>query len=151
MTSRVRAIIGVAIMSILLVLYFVFVGVRAFALLASGAVIPIVMGVCLLLLPLLGAWALGRELLFGYQATQLVDRLAAAGKMPLTELPSELEGVALREAADARFADYREAVTQNAESWQAWLRLGLVYDACADRKRARSAIRRAIVLARKHD
>ena len=32
--------------------------------------------------------------------------------------------------------------------WRAWLRLGLVYDASGDRRRARAAVRRAIALAR---
>ena len=69
MTARTRAIVGVAIMSALLALYFVFAGVRAFALLASGTPVAVAMGAALLVLPLLGAWALARELLFGLRST----------------------------------------------------------------------------------
>ena len=45
-------------MSALLVLYFGFAGVRAASLLASGTPIAIAMGVALLVLPLIGVWAL---------------------------------------------------------------------------------------------
>ena len=37
---------------------------------------------------------------------------------------------------------------EHLDSWRAWLRLGLAYDASADRKRARWATREAIKLSR---
>ena len=69
-------------MSLLLVLYFGFAGMRAIALLQSGTVIAVAMGVALLVLPLIGVWALLRELLFGLRATALVDRLDGGGPLP---------------------------------------------------------------------
>nr|WP_241156257.1 hypothetical protein [Leucobacter chromiireducens] len=146
MNARTRAIIGVAIMSVLLVLYFVFAGVRAIGLLASGTLIPILMGVAMLVLPLLGVWALARELLFGRQATRLADRLEAAGLMPEEPVATRPSGRPERADADAAFPRYRAEVEANPESWESWMRLGIVYDACGDRKRARGAIREAISL-----
>lgn len=148
MSARMRAIVGVAIMSVLLVLYFVFVGIRAFALLASGDVVAIVMGVAMLVLPLLGAWALAREIMFGSQATRLADALEAEGLMPDEPVATHPSGRPVREDADAAFPRYRAETEANPASWQAWMRLGIVYDACGDRKRARSAIRQAISLNR---
>lgn len=144
MSARARAVLGVAVMSALLVLYFVFVGIRAVALLSSGGVIPTVMGVALIVLPLIGVWALGRELLFGRQATALADRLEAEGRMPDEPVATHPSGRPVREDADAAFPRYRDEVEADPESWQAWMRLGIVYDACGDRKRARAAIREAI-------
>jgi len=46
------------------------------------------------------------------------------------------------------FPEFAAALQANPESWQAWLRLGLAYDACGDRRRARWAVRRAIALAK---
>lgn len=144
MSARVRAIIGVAIMSALLVLYFVFAGIRAVGLLRSGDLIPVVMGVAMLVLPLLGAWALLRELMFGRQATRLADRLEAEGLMPDEPVSTLPSGRPDRADADAAFPRYRAETEAAPERWQSWMRLGIVYDACGDRKRARAAIREAI-------
>lgn len=145
MSPRLRAIIGVALMSVLLVLYFVFTGVRAVALLASGSVVPVLMGLGMLILPLIGAWALWRELRFGRQATQLVDQLETEGVLP-EELAAAREANVRpdRGELDAAFERYRADAEAAPDRWQAWARLGLMYDACGDRKRARAAIRQAI-------
>lgn len=139
---------GVAIMAALLVLYFVFAGVRAVALLASGTPIAIAMGVALIVLPLIGAWALWRELAFGWRSTALVDRLEAEGALPDDLGAAGPSGRADRDAADRAFPRYRAEAEADPESWRAWARLGIVYDACGDRRRARAAIRTAIARSR---
>lgn len=149
MNARAKAITGVVIISALLVLYFVFAGVRAVALLASGTPVAVVMGVALIVLPLIGVWALGRELLFGLRSTSLVDRLAAEDLLPDDLGEATATGRADREAADAVFDRYREAAEAAPEDWRVWARLGIVYDACGDRRRGRAAMREAI--SRKRD
>ncbi|MGO3148094.1 MAG: hypothetical protein ACTIJ6_10500 [Leucobacter sp.] len=148
MSARTRALIGVCIMSALLVLYFVFAGVRAVALLQSGSAIAITMGVALIALPLLGMWALLREIAFGYRATQLTDQLAAEELLPEELVSETASGRPVRDEADAAFPRYRDAAEADSESWRAWMRLGIMYDAAGDRKRARGAIRQAILLNR---
>ena len=148
MSVRTRALIGVAIMSALLVLYFVFAGVRAVALLTTGTPIAVAMGVALLVLPLIGAWALGRELLFGLRSTALVDQLKAEDLLPDDLGEAGPTGKPDRATADAAFDRYREAAEADPEGWRSWARLGIVYDACGDRTRARAAIRTAISLER---
>ncbi|QIM18821.1 hypothetical protein G7066_09865 [Leucobacter coleopterorum] len=148
MGARSRAILGVVTISVLLVLYFGFVGIRAMALLASGQAIPIVMGVAMLILPIIGVWALLREIMFGRQATRLADRLEQAGLMPDERVDVSPTGRPDREQADAAFPRYQAEAEADPGSWQAWMRLGIVYDACGDRKRARGAIRQAISLER---
>ena len=147
-SSRTRAIIGVVIMAVLLVLYFVFAGVRAGALLASGTPLAVAMGAALLILPLIGAWALGREILFGLRSTSLVDRLDREHLLPDDLGPAGPTGRPDRATADAVFDHYRQEAEAAPESWRSWMRLGIVYDACGDRPRARKSIRTAIRLER---
>lgn len=148
MNARTRSILGVATMSVLLVLYFVFAGIRAVALLASREPIPVIMGAAMLILPLLGVWALVRELQFGRRATRLADRLEAEGRMPEEPVATHPSGRPVREDADAAFPRYRDEAEAHPEAWQSWMRLGIVYDACGDRRRARAAIRQAIACER---
>lgn len=145
MSARSRAIAGVVIMSVLLVLYFVFAGVRAVALLVSGTPLAVAMGVALIVLPLIGVWALGRELMFGVRSTALVDELEAEDRLPDDLGERTATGRADRAAADAVFTRYREEAEASPEDWRSWARLGIVYDACGDRSRARAAMREAIV------
>jgi hypothetical protein len=140
--------IGVAVMAVLLALYFVLAGQRAIVLLGSGVGIGIVMGVALLVLPLVGVWAISRELLFGFRTQKLVGILDAEGGLPVDDLPKLASGRPVRAAADEQFPRYRAEVDADPESWRAWFRLGLAYDASGDRRRARQAIRTAISLQR---
>jgi hypothetical protein len=140
--------LGAGLMAFLLVLYLALAGQRAILFISSGQPIAIAIGVALLVLPILGLWALVRELMFGVRSQQLADRLAAAGELPLDDVPLRASGRPDRAAADERFPIYKEAVERAPEDWGAWFRLGLAYDACGDRKRARQAVRRAIGLAR---
>ncbi len=138
--------IGVAIIAILLVLYFVFAGIRAVALLSSGTPIAVAMGLAYVILPLIGAWALVREILFGYHSTALVDRLDAEDGLPDDLGEAGPRGKADRATADAAFDRYRVEAEAEPDNWRSWLRLGIVYDACGDRRRARGAIREAITV-----
>ncbi len=140
--------IGVAVMVVLLALYFVLLGQRAFVLLGSGVGVGIAMGVALLVFPIVGAWAISRELLFGLRTQRLVDILHAEGGLPVDDLPKLASGRPVRAAADEQFPRYRAEVDAEPESWRAWFRLGLAYDASGDRRRARKAIRTAIALQR---
>lgn len=138
----------VAIIAILLVLYIVLVGYRAVVLLATGEPIGIAMGAALIILPILGVWALWREVAFGIGAERLGVRLEAEGGLPPEQIETRESGRPLRDAADALFPAYRDAAEAAPEDWRSWYRLGLVYDGAGDRRRARAAIRQAIRLAR---
>ncbi|MEB0307510.1 tetratricopeptide repeat protein, partial [Cryobacterium sp. 10I1] len=85
---------------------------------------------------------------FGSRSARLVRLLEASGELPVETLPIRASGRPVRDAADADFPQYRDAVDAAPEDWKAWFRLGLAYDAAGDRKRARGAIRTAITLER---
>ncbi|MEB0200342.1 tetratricopeptide repeat protein [Cryobacterium sp. 5I3] len=140
--------IGAGMMAILLAFYLVLVGWRAVLFLQSGAPVGIAIGVALLVLPLIGIWALVLEVTFGSRSARLVRLLEASGELPVETLPIRASGRPVRDAADAYFPQYRDAVDAAPEDWKAWFRLGLAYDAAGDRKRARGAIRTAITLER---
>ena len=134
-------------MSVLLVLYLALVGLRAIAFIGTGVPIAVVMGVALLVLPLIGALLLVRELRFVLRANALVRDLGAEGGLPVDDLPRSPSGRPDRAAADAEFERYRAEAEAAPADWRSWLRLGLAYDASGDRRRAREAMRRAITLA----
>ncbi len=140
--------VGVAVIVVLLAVYLMLVGQRAWLLIASGAPVGVVMGVALVVLPLLAAWALWRELFFGFGSSRLAKRLEAEGAVPTEEVGVRPSGRAVREDADALFPAYRADVEAHGDDWRAWFRLGLAYDGAGDRRRARAAVRQAIALER---
>ncbi len=140
--------IGVIAISIALALYIVLAGQRAVLFLLSGEPVGILIGAALIVLPLIAAWALYRELRFGVEAARLGRALEAEDALPDEELAARPSGRVLREEADAVFPRYREAVEAAPEDWRAWYRLGLAYDGSGDRRRARAAVRTAIRLER---
>jgi len=144
MRNRLAAVF----MALLLLVYLVLVAQRAVLLMASGDGVGIAMGVALIVLPFIAAWAIGRELLFGARTEKLVRLMAAEGTLPVDDLPHRASGRPLRDAADADFPQYKAEVEAAPESWRAWFRLGLAYDASGDRRRARAALRQAIELYR---
>jgi tetratricopeptide (TPR) repeat protein len=138
---------GVVLMAALLALYLVLVGWRAVQFIGTGEAAAVGIGVALLVLPLIAAWALWREIAFGVRSQALVRRLEAEGALDLG-IPLLPSGRPERSAADAAFPAFQAAAEADPESWRAWLRLGLAYDAAGDRRRARGAVRRAITLER---
>lgn len=138
----------VILMAILLLFYLALVGWRAVLFVLSGEPVGIVIGVALIILPVIGAWALTREVLFGLRSERLVRRLGDEDELPEDHLPTRPSGRPLRAAADAEFPRFRAEVDAAPEDWRAWFRLGLAYDASGDRRRARGAIRTAISLER---
>ena len=139
--------VGAVVMAVLLALYLALVGWRAVQFVQTGEPVAVVIGLGLIVLPVLAAWGLWRELQFGIRSQRLVEQLGAEGALDLG-LPLRPSGRADRAAADAAFPGFREAVESEPDSWRAWLRLGLAYDAAGDRRRARKAVRTAIELER---
>ena len=135
-------------MVVLLAIYLAFIVQYAIVLLGIDEPIAKGMGLALIVLPLVGAWALAAELLFAFRAERLLRVLREEGGLPDDDLPRLPSGRIDPDAADVVFPRYQAEAEAQPESWRAWLRLGLAYDASADRKRARWAMREAIRLER---
>ena len=142
MTGRRWAVLMAAVLAV----YLMFVAWRGVDFIAAGGVVPRLLGVAVLVLPLIGLWAMVRELRFGRRTQQLGAELAARGELPVDDLPRRPSGRPERAAADAHFAEVRTRVEAEPDSWERWFELATAYDAAGDRKRARSAMRQAIAL-----
>ena len=134
-------------MAALLALYVVLAGDRAVRFIATGEPLGIAVGVALIVMFLVGAWALVREVVFGMQLERAVADLEAEGGMP-APLPRTPSGGADKGVAERAFPVAKADVEANEESWQSWLRLSMAYDAARDRRRARHAARTALGLRR---
>lgn len=139
---------GVLLMTVLLVVYIVLVGQRAVAFLSTGIPVGIGIGVALIVIAVVGALLLVLELRFGLRITRLGTRLEREGGAPDDVVDVRPSGRPARAAADELFPEYRAAVEAAPDDWRVWYRLGVVYDAAGDRKRARAAMRTALTHAR---
>ncbi|SCX13445.1 hypothetical protein [Candidatus Aquiluna sp. UB-MaderosW2red] len=139
--------IWVLIMSLLTAAYMILLGSRGVVLIADPNWIAKAMGLLILVFPILGIWSLYMELRFGLAAQALVLRARKAG---VPELMVELRpsGKAVKQSALIAFEGAKSIAEADPENWESWVRLSEGYDASGDRKRARSAMRHAILLAK---
>jgi hypothetical protein len=126
--------------------YLLFTVARSWVLIASGDPVPMLLGISVIAIPMIGAWVLWRELAFGMRTQVLGRELGVQGGLPVDDLPRTPSGRIEKAAADERFAEYEQQVQAAPEDWRAWYRLAIGYDDARDRKRARAAMRRAIEL-----
>ncbi|MDQ0647993.1 hypothetical protein QFZ53_002189 [Microbacterium natoriense] len=140
--------IGVALMGAALVVYLAVAVWLAVMFLVVGTPVSIGMGVALVVLAPLGAWALIREMQFGFGADRLGRVLDSEGGMPPVETDLTPSGRIARADADPLVERYTAAADAAPEDWRARYRLGVVQDAAGRRKDARASIREAIRLER---
>jgi cytochrome c-type biogenesis protein CcmH/NrfG len=142
---RVQLLIG--FMCAAMVGYFILLGRAAVVMIASGRPVAIGLGVAVLILPIIGLWALIATLRAGF-AHQRLARLAAEDGMELdvSELPRRASGRIEREAADRLFDTVRTELDNDPDNWVRWYRLARAYDYAGDRSRARETMRKALSL-----
>jgi hypothetical protein len=142
---KVRLTVGVLIAA--LAIYFVLLTGRAVALLQTGELVGILLGVGVLILPLLGVWLVYSNLRFGWETEKMARELDADGLLPdVSHLPRRPSGRVDRDAADEWFEQRRAEVEAAPEDWRMWFRLAYAYDIAGDRGRARETMRKAIEL-----
>jgi tetratricopeptide (TPR) repeat protein len=130
-------------MTALAVIYVVLLGQKAVLLILDDNWVAKAMGLALLVLPIVAAWAILTEVKFGIDA----ERLAKTNSLPELQLELRPSGRATKESAQVEFDRIKALVSQDLENWELWFRLGECYDASGDRKLARKSIRKAIKLA----
>ena len=133
-------------MSALVLMYLVLVADRSFALVGSGELVGIAIGLLMLFLPAVAFWGIFMELRFGLRIEKLGEQLKKENAWP--QFPFELRpsGRPTKESAQEVFEQFRLDVEADQNNWKAWFSLGLAYDAAGDRARARKAMRQAIIL-----
>lgn len=142
--NKNRTKIWVGAVTLLLVFYLVVSLQRSVLLLTDAEPVAKAIGAAYLVLPVIGAWALIRELLFGARTEQMARVLEAEGGLPEDNLPRTPAGRIVRAAADQEFEKYRAEAEAAPDDWRSWFRLSCAYDAAGDRKRARSSMRDAV-------
>jgi len=141
--------IGVALMGAALLVYLAVAVWLAVMFFAVGTAVSIGMGIALIVLAPIGAWALVREMQFGFAADRLGRELDAEGGMPEAETELTPRGRIARADADPMIERYAADADAAPQDWRARYRLGVVQDAAGRRKDARASIREAIRLARR--
>ncbi|WP_255770442.1 hypothetical protein [Pseudarthrobacter sulfonivorans] len=138
-----RTKIWVGAVTLLLVFYLVVSFQRSILLLTDNNLAAKAIGAAYLVLPIVGAWALIRELMFGARTEKMARILEAEGGLPVDDLPRTPAGRIIRAAADQEFEKYKAEAEAAPEDWRSWFRLSCAYDAAGDRKRARASMRDA--------
>ena len=150
--SRARAgrtsIVAAVALTAVLGLYVWAVASRAFALVATRVPVGVALGGGVLMLPVLGIWAVVREWRLAVDVHRMADELAAAGALDADDLPRSPGGRIDRVAAVVAFQVARDEVEASADDWGSWYRLAFAYDAAGDRRRARESLRTASKLPR---
>jgi cytochrome c-type biogenesis protein CcmH/NrfG len=140
---KAKLVVGVLVVAF--GFYAVTIGWRGVLLMADGRPAAVALGIGVVLLPLLALYAVWREVSFGFATQRLAAELAARGGLPVDDLPRRPSGRVDRAAADAAFEEFRRQAQARPDDWAAWFRLGTAYDAAGDRRRARAAVRQALV------
>ena len=139
-----------AIMAALLALYLGLSLQRAWILLSSDVLVSKLLAIGMIILPVIGVWALAREIVFGSRLEGLGRELEGEGGLP-ADLPRRPSGRIVREAADRDFEHWAQEAEATPQDWRSWYRLGLAYSASGDTPRARRCMRDAVALSRGRD
>jgi hypothetical protein len=132
------------VIAVVFVAYAVLLGWRGVLLIGTGDPVAVGLGIAVLVIPVLGAYLVWRELQFGRRTEALARELEAGGGLPVDDLPRRPSGRIDRAAADAAFEKYKAEAEAAPDDWRVWFRLSTAYDAAGDRRRARATMRTAI-------
>ncbi len=137
----------IAFMCVAMLVYFVLLGRIAVTMIGSGKAAAVGLGLALLIMPVIGLWAMIATLRAGF-AHQKLARLIAEDGMELdaSALPRRPSGRIERDAADALFDTVRTELEDDPDDWRRWYRLARAYDYAGDRRRAREAMKTAVEL-----
>jgi cytochrome c-type biogenesis protein CcmH/NrfG len=143
----VRIQLLIVFMCVVMLAYFVLLGRMAVAMIGSGRAAAVGLGVAVLIMPVIGLWAMIATLRAGFAHQKLARLIAEDGmELDVSGLPRRPSGRFQRDAADALFATVRTEVEGDPEDWRRWYRLARAYDYAGDRRRAREAMKTAVEL-----
>ena len=147
-TARtVRIQLLIAVMCAAMLAYFVLLGRVAVAMIGSGRAAAVGLGLALLVMPVIGLWAMIATLRVGFAHQRLARLIAEDGlELDISALPRRPSGRFERDAADSLFATVRTEVEQSPDDWRRWYRLARAYDYAGDRRRARETMKTALEL-----
>jgi hypothetical protein len=139
----VKARIGAIVMTIACGAYLAISSDRVIRFFDTGNLVGIILAVSVIAVVIISAGLIFREIQFGLSMSKMAAVLDVEAGLIADDLPKTVDGRVLRDAADERFEQLKEAVESQPDIWQNWYRLAIGYDDSRDRKRARSAMRHA--------
>lgn len=149
MSKNTRVVATIAVLVVVLGVYFVLLGGRGVALIQVGTIPSIGLGIGVLILPVLGLWIVATTLQAGFRHQHLSWRMEEEGRqLDVDDLPRTPSGRIERGAADELFAVVKAEWEQDPDNWRCSYRLARAYDYAGDRTRARAAMKRAVELER---
>ncbi|GBG35740.1 tetratricopeptide repeat protein [Mycobacterium montefiorense] len=147
MSRSLRTQLLIAFLCAAMLLYFVLLGRLAVVMIASGRVAAVGLGLAVLIMPVIGLWAMITTLRAGFAHQKLARLIAEQGmELDTSTLPRRPSGRIQRDAADELFATVRTEVQADPDDWRHWYRLARAYDYAGDRRRAREAMKTAVEL-----
>ena len=132
-----------ALLTVAVIAYLVLAGWRGILLVLSGQPVSVMLGIAVLVIPVIGAWVVWREIAFGFAMREMGRELEAEGDLPVDDFARMPSGRVTADDAERFFTAERDRVAAAPDDWRGWYRLGLAYDAARDRRRAREAMREA--------
>jgi len=135
-----------ALLAVACAIYLAVLGLQAIILIRSGHFVAVLLGAALLILPVVGAWVVVKELQFGAATQRLARILEEEGSLPADDLPRRPSGRPEVAAADARFHQRQQELDADVDNWRRWFLLAIAYDDAGDRRRGRAAMRKAVAL-----
>jgi hypothetical protein len=130
-----------------LTVYFFLLWRIAAGLVLSGRPAAVGFGLALMILPLIGLWAMVSTLRAGLAHQRLARIIHDDGmELDVSGLPRMPSGRIRRDAADELFQSVRLEVEHNPDDWRRWYRLARAYDYAGDRRRAREAMKTAVTM-----
>src|SRR5262249_44977944 len=111
------------LLAVIFAAYAVLLGWRGVLLIKTGDAVAVGLGIAVLVIPLIAAYLVFRELQFGRRTEALARELESAGGLPVDDLPRRPSGRIDRAAADAAFVKYKAEAEAAPEDWRVWFRL----------------------------
>ena len=146
-SRNARLKVLIAIMCAVMLVYFVLLGRAAVIMIGSGRPAAVGLGLAVLVMPLIGLWAMVATLRAGFAHQKLARLIAEDGmELDISALPKRASGRVERGAADTLFDTVRTELEDDPENWRRWYRLARAYDYAGDRRRARETMKTAVQL-----
>ena len=125
-----------------LAVYLLFAMSRGFTLLESNSGAVKLLGICVIILPILGGLLVIREIRFGYTANALAQQIDVS-LLPTQDVKPRSD------EAKNYLESIIERTKQDQESWENWFCVGVGYDLNGQRKLAREALQYAVKLSQR--
>lgn len=148
---RIKRVIAPVLVTLLLGVFLWAAMIRIVAMIKTGHPLMVSIGIAISLVLFTLVYAIVSEWRTALVVSHMGDELGRQGKLVADTLTRSPGGRIDRGVADEQFESIRQTAESNPDDYAALYNLAFAYDACGDRKRARSTLRQAAKLYRQRD